>query len=351
MRGKPSETDLVIKYKNGSEIHVLGMDKPERIEGRPWDGGGLDEFANMKKDAWRLNVRPALSDRNGWCDFIGVPEGRNHYYELDTYARSGESEDWASFSWPSSDILDPKEIEAAKRDLDELSYKQEYEASFINFTGRAYYTFDERTHCARLEYNPKGDLILCFDFNVSPGTASIIQEMQLPNGLIGSGVIGEVWIPRHSNTPAVVKKLIVDWGEHKGRVFCYGDATGGAEGTAKTEGSDWTIIEKMLRNHFTGDRVYMLIPNANPKERQRVNSLNSRLKSMSGDIKLMVDPVKAPHVVKDFEGVTLLEGGSGEIDKKADSDLTHLTDGIGYYVHQEYPVIVDKANNLKITGA
>ena len=76
----PSESDLTITGVNGSIIQVIGMDKPERIEGSPWDGGILDEFGNMKKDAWAKYVRPALSDRNGWSDLIGVPEGRNHYY-------------------------------------------------------------------------------------------------------------------------------------------------------------------------------------------------------------------------------------------------------------------------------
>ena len=61
---------------------MVGLDKPERIEGQPWDGGVLDEYANMKAHAWGANVRPALSDRLGWCDLIGVPEGRNHYYDL-----------------------------------------------------------------------------------------------------------------------------------------------------------------------------------------------------------------------------------------------------------------------------
>ena len=61
-----------------STVSVLGLDKPERIEGVPWDGGVLDEYANMKPDVWNLHVRPSLSDRNGWAWFIGVPEGRNH---------------------------------------------------------------------------------------------------------------------------------------------------------------------------------------------------------------------------------------------------------------------------------
>lgn len=70
----PSESELTIFTNMGSEIVVVGMDKPERIEGSPWDGGVLDEYGNMKEKAWGENVRPALSDRKGWCWFIGVPE-------------------------------------------------------------------------------------------------------------------------------------------------------------------------------------------------------------------------------------------------------------------------------------
>ena len=75
----PSESTLTIPLINGSEIHVLGMDKPERAEGTPWDHGVLDEYGNMKKSVWPEHVRPALADRRGTCDFIGAREGRNHY--------------------------------------------------------------------------------------------------------------------------------------------------------------------------------------------------------------------------------------------------------------------------------
>ena len=86
----PRETELCIKIINGAELYVVGMDKPERIEGRPWNGGVLDEFGNMKPGAWGENVRPVLSDRSGWCDLIGVPEGRNHYYDVAKYAQFGD---------------------------------------------------------------------------------------------------------------------------------------------------------------------------------------------------------------------------------------------------------------------
>lgn len=353
-RGRPSESELVIPLVNGSEIHVFGMDKPERIEGSPWDGGILDEYGNMKPEAWGANVRPALSDRKGWCDLIGVPEGRNHYYEValkaeaDFKAQNVRSS-WGYFHWPSSDILDAEEIAMAKEDLDELTFQQEYEGSFINFEGRAYYVFDSRFHCSPLEYDPNRPIAFCFDFNVDPGVCAIVQEQMLPSDEYGTGVIGEVHIERNSNTPAVCRKLIVDWGDHNGRVVCYGDATGGSRGSAKVQGSDWDLIKATLNPHF-GQRISYNVPSANPTEKSRVNAMNSRLMTASGNIRMIVDGQKAPHVVKDLDGVIFLKGGSGEIDKKATPRLTHISDALGYYVAKEFPIIPQTMQRIGMTG-
>lgn len=367
-RGRPSESELVIPLMNGSEIHVFGMDKPERIEGSPWDGGILDEYGNMKPQAWGANVRPALSDRRGWCDLIGVPEGRNHYYDLKLRAEAdikeyGDASTWGYYHWHSADILPPEEIAMAKKDLDLLTFQQEYEGSFINFEGRAYYVFNSDLHTAPLKYDPKRELILCFDFNVDPGVCAVVQEQVLPGqyerdakGLIqldrpifGTGVIGEVYIERNSNTPAVCRKIIQDWGKHVGQVTCYGDATGGARGTAKVSGSDWDLISAELKPVF-GSRLTLDVPAANPPERSRINAMNSRLMTATGIIRMLVDPVRALHVVKDLDGVVLLKGGSGELDKNATPKLTHISDGLGYYIAKKFPVIQQIMQKLRMGG-
>lgn len=354
---RPRETDLSLLGVNGAELHVVGMDRPERMEGRPWNGGILDEFANMRPGAWGENIRPALADRKGWCWLIGVPEGRNHYYDLNKYAMSGVDPEWDSFTWHSADILDRAEVESARRQLDTLVFQQEYEASFINFEGRCYYPFLEATHCKPLKYDPKGVLILCFDFNVDPGVCAVLQEQYLPGQyerdgigvlrldrpVIGTGVIGEVHIPRNSNTVAVCNKIAQDWGGHQGRVLLYGDATGGARGSAKVSGSDWDIIKRELGPVFPG-RIASKVPPANPPERVRVNSVNTRLLTGDNVVRFMVDPAKAPNVVRDFEGVTVLKGGSGEIDKRADARLTHVSDAVGYYVVAEFPIVRSTAS-------
>jgi len=360
MRGTPSESELVIPLWHGGEIALVGMDKAERIEGAPWDGGVIDEYANMKPQAWGENVRPALSDRNGWCDLIGVPEGRNHYYDTDQRAQAelaekGPQSEWGRFHWTSADILPAAEIEAARRDLDELTFQQEYEASFVNFEGRAYYAFaDANKVKVRDQYNADQPLILCLDFNVAPGVAAICQELPLPNGQTGTAVIGEVWIENNSNTPAVCRRLLADWGKHGGRVELYGDATGGARGTAQVQGSDWDIARAMLRDGDPatgltgfGSRLVVCVPSANPKERARVNALNSRVRASDGTMRLLVDPASAPHVVRDLEGVRTLKGGTGEIDKKVDPKLTHISDALGYYVVYRFPVVSQEAYNFR----
>jgi hypothetical protein len=371
------EVPMEIHYITGSVIRVVGMDKPERIEGSPLDGIVMDEYANMKSEAWEANVLPALTDRLGWADLIGVPEGRNHYYDLWKMARGkwnvSNGGDWDGFTWHSADIVEklhPGEIDRMKEIMDPLTFQQEYMADFINFAGQAYYPFHEDIHVARLRqnYNPKAPLIVCFDFNVDPGVCVIAQEMELPSrqqhvhgieigghkifgGVLmskptaGTGCIGEVYIPRNSNTPAVVRKLIEDWGDHEGHVLAYGDATGGARSTTNEDGSsNWDLIKTALYEHYGPQRVSIRLNESdagrpmNPPERSRVNAVNSRLMTDDGTVRFMVDGAECPMLVKDFEGTRLLEGGSGEIDKKSDLLLTHLTDAVGYYVAKEFPV-------------
>jgi hypothetical protein len=368
--GRPKESELTLHLLNGSKITVIGMDRPERIEGTPWNGGILDEYANMKEEAWQANVRPALADRQGWCWLIGVPEGRNHYY--DTYknakgpwnVRNGG--EWDAFTWHSKDILPDAEVRAAMETMDLLTFKQEYEADFITFTGQCYFPFHEDKHTVThlaSRYDDRKDLIFCFDFNVDPGVAVICQEMDFPrtsdpvkglqvdnvtmfaNTVIskpsrGTGVIGEVYIPRNSNTKAVCHKLIQDWGHHRGRILIYGDATGGGRSTQSEHPgqNDWDIVKNELYGYFGDQRVLDRVPSSNPTERSRVNAVNSRLQTSDEVVHLKIDPAAAPNLVRDFEGVSLVVGGSGEIDKKADVKLTHLTDAVGYYIVAEFPV-------------
>lgn len=353
---KFNEQDLTAILRNKSTISLRGADNPDSLRGVGLDFLVMDEAADIKPEAWFSVLRPTLSDTGGSALFLGTPKGFNWFHKLWDQGQQ-EKEGWQSWQFTTLDggNVSEEEIESSRRDLDELTFNAEYLATFLNFSGRAYYSFQRSTHCRKLEYDPKQPVMFCFDFNWQPGVAAVTQEQKLPNGLQGTGVIGEVWIPRNSNTIAVCKKLLTDWKDHQGRIICYGDATGGARGSAKIAGSDWDLIRQTLKHGADGikgfgDRVIYRVPKANPPERARINAMNSRLKNGAGEIRLMVDQVKAPHVVTDLEGVRLLEGGSGELDKKHDPDLTHISDSLGYYVNHEFPVVKATATQTRIKG-
>lgn len=336
-----SYSDLIITYRTGAQLMIVGLDRPQRIEGIPIDGIDIDEIAEVKRESWEQSIRPALSTPGrppGWAWFTGRPKGRGLFYDL--YSNAGHREGWESFTWTSATVVDPAEIEQARQDLDPLTFAQEYEAQWVSFEGLAYYQWDPAKHLRDVEYHPGKPLVLCFDFNVDPGVAAIVQELTLPGeSEPRTCVVGEVHIPRNSNTPAVCRRIAKDWGHHTGDVYLYGDPAGGARHTSQTDGTDWDLVRETLRPTF-GDRIRNRVERKAPYVRDRVNAVNSRLCSTSGVVRFAVNPRRAPNVVKDFEGVTLLEGGSGEIDKKGceERGLTHLSDAIGYYVEAKYPV-------------
>jgi hypothetical protein len=351
--GVPNETRMEIRLVNGARINLYGLDKAERVEGTPFDGFVLDEYGNMKEDTLEAHLMPSLSDRGGWLDLIGVPEGRNHYYDKYKDAKAlyleaaaaGVKPEWQTFHWTTEEVLPlyageagQKEIERARREYDPITYAQEYLGSFEHYTGRAYYQFGD-AHQQALGYAPRGLLCFCFDFNVEPAVAVVLQELPLPlkGKPVGTAVIGEVHIPRGGNVLSVCDKLIADWGNHNGRIAIYGDATGGSRGAAKILGSEWELVKRRLRAHFGVERISFRVQKSNPFERDRVNAVNSRCKSLSGDVRLMVDPRRAPKLVKDLEGVCLVKGGTGEIDK-SNIKLTHISDALGYYIAQEFPI-------------
>jgi hypothetical protein len=351
LMGPPRESDLSVHLINDATIRCIGMDKPERAEGQYIDGANLDEFADMKPSVWTDHIRAGLSSPGrppGWARFLGVPDFRGpHFRDLFRKAQDPDMMDWEAFHWLSADILDPAEIAAAKRDLDPMIFRQEYEASFEIASGRAYYCFLSNVHAAeKLSYHPHEPLRFAFDFNVDPGIAVVIQDQNFRSKaypreerpLVAdriSAVIGEVYIPRGSNTQMVCRRLVKDWGSHAGNVICYGDASGGNRHTSQRDGSDWDQIKEAMRDQF-GGRVSFDVPKANGSERERINSLNRRLRTNDKRVHMLICPTRAPRTAEDLELTGVVSGGTGELDK-SDKARTHLTDALGYYAVRAHP--------------
>ena len=126
-----NEADLIIELLNGAKIRLFGADNADAMRGLGFDGLYLDEYGDFKPSVWGNVVRPALSDKQGWCVFGGTPKGKNQFWNIYETSRKLPNE-WFSLSLPASKskLLPESELEAARAQLAEDQYLQEYECSF-----------------------------------------------------------------------------------------------------------------------------------------------------------------------------------------------------------------------------
>lgn len=124
--------NLQITLINGATISLKGADRPETMRGVSLRFLVMDEYADMKPEVWEQILRPALADQKGSAMFIGTPMGRNHFYELYSYGLEDEDETYQSWHFTSYDnpLLDPEEINVAKKSMSSFAFRQEFLASF-----------------------------------------------------------------------------------------------------------------------------------------------------------------------------------------------------------------------------
>lgn len=124
--------NLQLTLINGAIISLKGADRPETMRGVSLRFLVMDEYADMKPEVWEQILRPALADQKGDAMFIGTPMGRNHFYDLFMYGELGEDESYKSWHFTSYDnpLIDPAEIDMAKKSMSSFAFKQEFMASF-----------------------------------------------------------------------------------------------------------------------------------------------------------------------------------------------------------------------------
>ncbi len=124
--------NLQIKLINGATISLKGADRPETMRGVSLKFLVMDEYADMKPEVFEQILRPALADQKGDALFIGTPMGRNHFYELYKYAELDDDPTYKAWHFTSYDnpLLDPDEINVAKKSMSSYAFRQEFMASF-----------------------------------------------------------------------------------------------------------------------------------------------------------------------------------------------------------------------------
>lgn len=130
-----SEAEHSIRLPGGGSISVKSADNPDSLRGAGLDGIVMDEAAFTKKNVWHEVLRPALSDRQGWANFISTPNGMNWFCDL--FQLAGREPGWERWQRPTSDnpCISSAELEAARNEIGSRAFAQEYEAQFVSIAG------------------------------------------------------------------------------------------------------------------------------------------------------------------------------------------------------------------------
>ena len=315
---KTNETALTIKLINGSTIALKGAEKPNNLRGRALDFVVLDEFADMRPEAWFEVIRPSLSDRQGSALFIGTPKGRNHFYDL-WASGINSAGDWESFQYTTLEggNVPQAEVDAAKLDLDERTFNQEYCAQFVTYAGLIYYGFS-REHSVCDIADDSGTILVGMDFNLDPMSAVICVRR---GGKLYA--VDEI-VMYGSNTDEMVAELKQRYPTRN--IIVFPDPASRQRKTSAGGRTDLSILQNAGFS-VKAKKSHALV-------RDRINAVNSRLLSADGERHLYISP-KCRQTIKSLERQTYKEGTS--VPNKEDG-YDHMNDALGYLVEYLFPV-------------
>ena len=324
---KANESELTIILKNGSTISLKGADNADSLRGVGLDFIVLDEFADIDPEAWYEVLRPTLSDKQGGALFIGTPKGIGNWAH-DLYNQQDENPNaWSSHSYTTIDggNVAVEEIESARQDLDERTFRQEYLATFETYSGRIFYNFDRRLHVKKYDYTTVPEVVyIGMDFNIDPMTAVVFaREKDTLHAIDEIRMFS-------SNTAEIVEEIKSRYGSRK--IWIYPDPASRQRKTSAGGVTDLTILQNA--------GFVVKCPHSHNPVRDGINAVNSRLKNDRGQVNLYIDP-KCKNTIEAMERYTYKEGTS-QPDK--DSGYDHMADAVRYAVDYMFPIKKDTSD-------
>lgn len=134
-----SEQDHRLELISGGVLECWSLDDPNPARGRRYGLIVLDEAAMVRDllEIWQLALRPTLTDLAGGAWFMSTPRGLNDFWSLYQQGQDPLQTEWASWQMPTSvnPFIAPAELAAAKHDLPERAWAQEYLAEFLQLEG------------------------------------------------------------------------------------------------------------------------------------------------------------------------------------------------------------------------
>jgi phage terminase large subunit len=315
-----SNLQITIK-KTGSKISLKGCENYDSLRGTGLDFLILDEFADIDEKAWTEVLRASVADTLGDVLMCGSPKGYGNWaYRM--YLKGQEDTEWNSFQFTTlqGGMVSKSEIEQAKQDIDIRTFRQEFEGTFENYAGAVYYNFHAVENIKEKKIDWSKPLHIGLDFNVDPMSASVAQIDREIIHFVDEIVIYS------SNTDEMVEEIRNRYGS-KTKIFVYPDPACRQRKTSAGGRTDLTILQNANFN------VKCKVKHS--PVRDRINAVNSCLKSADGKRYIYVNP----------SCKTIINGLKRQIYKEntnipdKEEGFDHMNDSIGYLVEIVKPLI------------
>jgi hypothetical protein len=306
------ETVKQLKTIGGGVLDMWSMEDPDSGRGRKYARVIIDEAEKARhlEQAWKATIRATLADYKGDCWFLSTPKFGSTYFKK---LSKMEGEDWASWTFTTYDNphIDPAEIDSARNQLDEQTFRCEFLAEDVTLAVNKFiYNFDSGEHIVKgLQAITHLPIILSFDFNRDPITCLVSQC----DGLEEVRILDEYRL-LNSDIYELCSRIKSDYPNKM--LLITGDASGQSRTALKRE----LTYYKVIKDELMLSMGQFHLPAGNPRlKNTRVlsNSLLSRHKNYKFSDRV-------PYLIIDIEETETDENGG--IDESKDKHKGHLLD-------------------------
>lgn len=322
----------------GGKIDMWSLEDPNSGRGRKYHRIIIDEAEKARhlKDAWEQTIRATLVDYEGDAWFMSTPKFGETYFKETLFKNESKYEDWKSWRFSSYDNphLNKEEVDAARVQLDDVTFRCEYLAEDVDVTIRPFaYQWNDKFVTEKPAYDWKKQLVISVDFNLTPFCATLHHIWHDSDGWHWHQ-FDEIEIVKGS-IPEMIDRLTAPYGVSLPSAILTGDSMGKTGQLGERDNASQYI--QLLRG--LGMRESQLRVRGNPRHTGSRTMTNYVLANLP-DFQVHS---RCKGSIRDWRNVQI--DAFGEIQKKNRNDLNQRADFIDtnrYVVHNILNAWIDQ---------
>jgi hypothetical protein len=339
---KVNESDLIITFKNDGLLRLWGSDvNPDKARGGYDSFQAFDEFPFHKPGVYETVFRAKQSDTQGEAWFVGSPNGFNHGYQF--WKRGQTEPDYQSWQYPSvqGGYITEAEVYAAKRDMSETKWRQEYLAEFVGQENRVVLDWSYLNVDTEVQYDPEKRIYISCDFNVNPMCWALFHRVN------GEYLFFDEIALRNVNVQKAAEVVAERYQHHKNGIIITGDYSGKNRNYLQNKLSETAYVQMVNAFNAAGiPDVGIDLKSGNPPVQDRIDSFNRMVKNAMGEALIRVNPITCPVILLTMENAQRIPGSSKvyeptakDIENQPDlMFVPHMLDAVSYATNRYNPI-------------